>query len=175
MRLLKKFDIDIARLDLGKHKYSYKIDDEFFELFDYGLVKHGNVAVDVELEKKTAFISFIYSLKGKVKLICDRSLDEFDYELDTENKIILKFGEIAEELTDELELIPFNTQIINIARHIYEFITVAIPMKKLHPRYANEEDDNQIIYSSKSEEDVAETTLDPRWNELKKLRNKRLN
>jgi uncharacterized protein len=175
MRLLKKFDIDIARLELGIHKYSYKIDDEFFELFDYGLVQHGNVDVDIALEKKSAFMSFNYSLKGNVKLVCDRSLDEFDYVLDTENKVILKFGEVAQELTDELELIPFNTQIINIARHIYEFISVAIPMKKLHPRYSDEEDNNQIIYSSKSEEDVEDTTLDPRWNELKKLRNKRLN
>jgi uncharacterized protein len=175
MKLLRKFDIDIARLELGNHNYAFKIDDEFFGLFDYGLVEHGDVNVDVSLEKKATFITFNYRLNGKVKLICDRSLDEFDHELTAENKVILKFGEEAQELTDELELIPYNTQIINIARHIYEFVTVAIPMKKLHPRYLDEADDNQIIYSSKSDEDIEESTLDPRWSELKKLKNKRLN
>lgn len=175
MRLLKKFDIDIVTLDLGYSKFNYKIDDAFFELFDYGLVEHGSIDVEVTLEKKATFISFEYVLKGTVELICDRSLDTFDYDLNTNNKVILKYGEEARELTDELELIPYNTQKVNIARHIYEFITVAIPMKKLHPRYLDEGENNQIIYSSKSEKEDEDSALDPRWNELKKLKNKRLN
>jgi uncharacterized metal-binding protein YceD (DUF177 family) len=175
MRLLKEFDVDIARLELGNHDYSYKIDDEFFELFDYSLVDQGDLRVEVELEKKTSFITLNYHIIGTVKLICDRSLEPFDFELKTEDKVILKYGEEEQELTDELEIIPFNIQQVNIARHIYEFITVAIPMKKLHPRYLSEENDDQIIYTSASEEDREDSELDPRWSELKKLKNNRLN
>jgi uncharacterized metal-binding protein YceD (DUF177 family) len=171
MKLLNKFDIVIAKLELGRHEFTFKIDDEFFELFDYSLVDHGDLKVQVELDKKVSFISLKFSFVGVVELVCDRSLEKYDHKLETTNKVIIKYGEEAQELSDEIELIPFNTQQINIARYIYEFITVAIPMKKLHPRYQDEADEDQIIYSSKNDdEELLEP--DPRWSELKKLKNK---
>ena len=48
---------------------------------------------------------------------------------------------------------------------------LAVPMKKLHPRFADEPEENQIIFSSKDEEN--NTEIDPRWSELKKLKNKK--
>mgnify|MGYP001046508794 CR=1 FL=1 len=172
MKLLNKFDIVITKLELGRHEFSFKIDDEFFELFDYSLVDHGNLKVQVELDRKASFISLGFSFAGVIELVCDRSLDKYDHKLETTNKVIIKFGEEAKELSDEIEVIPYNTQQINIARYIYEFITVAIPMKKLHPRYQDEADEDQIIYSSKNDDEEEHSETDPRWSELKKLKNK---
>jgi len=171
MKLFHKFDIDVAKLDLGQHEFTYKIDDEFFELFEYSLLVHGDLKVNLNLLRKTSFIELHYQISGTIELICDRSLDKYDQQISTENKIILKYGEEEEELSDEIEIIAFNTQVINTSRHIYEFITVAIPMKKLHPRYQDEKSDNQMIYSSsESEDDDEGQDMDPRWNDLKKLK-----
>jgi uncharacterized metal-binding protein YceD (DUF177 family) len=172
MKLLNKFDIVIAKLELGRHEFSFIIDDEFFELFEYSLVDHGDLKVQVDLDRKASFISLGFSFAGVVELVCDRSLDKFDHKLESTNKVIIKFGEEAQELTDEIEVIPFSTQQINIARYIYEFISVAIPMKKLHPRYQDEADEDQIIYSSKNDDEEEHSEPDPRWSELKKLKNK---
>lgn len=169
MELLKDYDIDLSKLNLGQFNYSFHIDDKFFELFDYSLVDHGSLRAELLLEKKTSFILLVFQIKGTVKLICDRSLDAFEFDLKTENEIVLKYGEEARELTDEIETIPFNTRQVNVAKYIYEFINVAIPMKKLHPRYSNESAEDQIIFSSN---DDKEENLDPRWGELKKLKNK---
>jgi len=169
MNLLNQFIIDIGKLANGQYDYSFKISTEFFELFDYSLVDHGNLTVKLQLEKKTSFISLAYGIKGSVELICDRSLDKYDHQINTENKVMLKYGDEEKALTEEIEVIPFNTQKIDVSRHLYEFISVAVPMKKLHPRYLDESPEDQIIYSSSKDEE-ADQDLDPRWNELKKLK-----
>lgn len=171
MNLLRDYDIDISKLNLEQYVFHFQIEDKFFELFDYSLIDHGSLSVRIILDKKTSFISLTFSIKGMVELICDRSLDSFDFDLETENEIVLKYGEEARELSDEIEMIPINIQMINVARYIYEYISVAMPMKKLHPRYINESSEDQIIFSSKEDEEKM-LDIDPRWNELKKLKNK---
>ena len=171
MELLRIYDIDISKLNLGQHDFHFQIEDKFFELFDYSLIDHGSLSASIILDKKTSFLSMEFKIKGRIELICDRSLDSFDFDLETENEIVLKYGEEARVLSDEIEMIPLNIQKINVARYMYEFISVAMPMKKLHPRYKNESSEDQIIFSStKDQEEMLD--VDPRWNELKKLKNK---
>ena len=171
MNLLKNYDIDISKLNLGQYEFQFQIKDEFFELFDYSLVDQGNLTVEVSLEKKTSFIALSFNIQGTIKLICDRSLDSYDFVLKTEKEIVLKYGEEAQELSDEIEIIPYNLQAINVARFIYEFISIEIPMKKLHPRYGNESNEDQIIFTSG--DDFESMDIDPRWSELKKLKQKK--
>ena len=176
MKLLRDYDIDVAKLNPGQYNYSFSVDDAFFDLFDNSLVDHGSLKAEVLLEKKISFISLDFKISGTVELTCDRSLDLYDYDLKTNNEVLLKFGEEARELTDEMELIPFETKRINVAQYLYEFISIAVPMKKLHPRYQDETDNDQLVYSSDnqqtSEKQNDEPEIDPRWNELKKLKNK---
>lgn len=171
MKLLKKYDIDISKLNLGRFEYSFQIDDSFFELFDYSIIDKGRLKADLFLEKSSTFISLHFQISGVIKLICDRSLDEFNYNMSTNNELVLRFGEEDLEVSDEIEIISYKTQTINVASYIYEFISVAIPMKKLHPRFANEPEGDQIIYSSEDEQEE-KSEIDPRWIELKKLKNK---
>jgi len=172
MNLLKDYDIDISKLELGQHEFLYQVSDEFFELFDYSLVKEGSFSAKAILEKKTSFLTLNFEIEGFINLICDRSLDSFKHELEIQKELVLKFGEEAKEVSDEIEIIPFDTHRINVARYLYDFISVAIPMKRLHPRYKDDPDDNQIIFSSESDEDQ-DTDIDPRWSELKKLKHKK--
>ena len=172
MILLRNYDIDISKLELGQHQFLFQIKDEFFELFDYGLVKEGELSARVNLEKSTSFISLEFEISGFVVLNCDRSLDPFNHELKVTKEIVLKYGEEAREVSDEVEIIPSNTQRINIAKYLYEFISVSLPMKKLHPRYEDDTAENQIIFSSNDEQEDA-SEIDPRWSELKKLKNKK--
>jgi len=67
-----------------------------------------------------------------------------------------------------------DTPSINIGDFIYEFITLAVPLKKLHPRYEeafDEDDEPEMIYTSQEESDEEESQeSDPRWEALKKLK-----
>jgi uncharacterized metal-binding protein YceD (DUF177 family) len=85
--------------------------------------------------------------------------------------MIFKFGEAAEEVSDEITIISQDLQQLDVGQFIYEYIVLEVPMKKIHPRYQsdNEEDENEegkLIYQSEKSEDV----IDPRWEVLKKLK-----
>lgn len=172
MRLLREYDIDISILKEGRHNFSFQIDKKFFELFDYGLLNDGKLVAEVELDRKSSFIELIFNIQGTIKLVCDRSLDLFDYPLETKKSIIIKFGDADMEGDDEIEYIDKSTININVAKYVYDFIGIAIPMKKLHPRFTNtdQQQEDQIIFRFGDEENAS--AVDPRWNELKKLKNK---
>jgi uncharacterized metal-binding protein YceD (DUF177 family) len=121
-----------------------------------------------------------FHIQGAVELACDRTSEPFDYPLDVTNRLILKFGEADEELSDEIEIISRGTQHINVAQYIYEFIGLAVPMKKIHPRLSGEQyEENEegiLVYRSAGEEGGAEgddntddDDVDPRWQILKNL------
>lgn len=120
-------------------------------------------------------IEMFFDLQGAVELECDRSLDHFDYPIKAEKVMRYRLGEDWQELSDDLMVIPRDSQTINIASLLFEFIGLEIPMKKLHPRFAEEdegEDELISIYTSdsESEEENQEEAVDPRWEALKKLK-----
>ena len=177
MTKLSDFSIDIYKLANGVHQYQYSMDDSFFALFEYSTVEDGSLTAEVTLDKQVTLITARFVIDGTVRLICDRSLEEFDYPLHTAETLLYQYGEKEEELTDEITVITAHTQQINVAQPIYEFIALAVPMKRLHPRFAEDDDpftEGEIVFSSQSEQDVVPTQSDsdPRWDALKKLKNK---
>ena len=85
------------------------------------------------------------------------------------------------ELDENVIQIKHDAQKINIAQHLFDFIGLAIPMKKLHPRFEQEDadqvtdaDENILIYSSSTapadEDDDDDEPADPRFAALKKIK-----
>ena len=134
------FDIDIYKLSEGIHEFEFNFDSRFFDLFEDSIIKQGAGEVEVILEKASSMILLTFNLKAEIELICDRSLDAFMYPVEESNEVRLKFGDHWEELNDDLILIPANAQKIDVGQFVYEFLTLAIPMKKLHPRFQDEEE-----------------------------------
>ncbi len=173
---LQDFSIDIYKLGNGLHEYQYAIDDSFFALFEYSTIDRGRMNAAVSLDKQVGLITARFVVDGTVALVCDRSLEEFDQAVRVEETILYQYGEEEEELTEEIMLITERTQQINVAQPIYEFVALAVPMKRLHPRYADEEElpvEGEIVFSSQPDDSqpVEETNADPRWDALKKLKN----
>ena len=173
---MKAFTINIIGLSNKEHQYDFHIDNEFFRQYGNGIVSEGDLDVVVTLGKRETMIEARFEIKGKVKLICDRSLDPFQHPLKIDERIIFKFGDANEELSDEIIMIHRDSDHLELGQYIYEFIGLAIPMKKLHPRYEgeldlDEEAEGKIIYTSGSDsEDDDNEDIDPRWEQLKKLK-----
>jgi uncharacterized protein len=176
----KEYEINIAKLSNKKHQYEFDMNDSFFDLFGGEIIHGGNMHADVELEKTESLLTLHFDIKGTVRLTCDRSLDEFDHPVDVQETFRMKFGPEEKELDEDLWQIPSDMQQINIAQHLYDYIGLSLPMKKLHPRFLEEmdqENDNDIlIYSSKHAEDTDSDSdddddedIDPRWDALKNL------
>jgi len=132
--------------------------------------------VYVKLIKTETIIQLFFDINGCIELECDRSLELFDFPINLKQKLFLKFGEADEYINDELEVIASNKDRINISQYIYEYISLAIPLKKIHPKFQDSEIDGELtlVYSSLIEEgeveDLEEGKIkDSRWSALEKL------
>jgi len=177
---LKKYRIDVFNISNGEHEYIFDFDDDFFDNFENTPVTIGSGEVRVTLSKSETLLELSFDIKGKVQLICDRSLDGYDHQIDAQEQLMMKFGEEESEVTDEIIMIPWESNSINIGQFLYEFIGLSIPMKKLHPRFKHEDldnctnDENAFIYSSAPEtETKSDGSVDPRWERLKELKTKK--
>lgn len=181
MKDLKQYFIEISKLSNKRHEYEFDSGNAFFSNFEQSLIEEGSFKVNLSLDKSETMMSLYFLITGTIKLICDRTLEPFDYPINIKQKLILKFGDQDEVLTDEIEMIKRDAQQINIAHYIYEFIGLAIPMKKLHPKLAKghyeENEEGILVYSSGTSSgdddsgmpDSADS-IDPRWQILKNIR-----
>jgi uncharacterized metal-binding protein YceD (DUF177 family) len=168
---MSRFGINIIGLGFRAHAFEYRLNDSFFEEFGKELVAGGEFEVKVVLDKHETFIDADFSITGFARLVCDRSLEQFDQPLNIQKRIMFKYGQEAAELSDEIVVIPRDLATLELGQLIYEFIAIEIPMKKLHPRFRDEEknDDSpgKIVYQSDKGDD---NEPDPRWEKLKKLK-----
>jgi uncharacterized protein len=168
------YSINIVGLSNKEHDFQFEIGDEFFRKFGTDLVSEGKFLADLVLTKHETFIEVEFKIKGSTRLICDRSLEPFDFPMESKNNIVFKYGDDFQEVTEEIIIIPRDTATLELGQYIYEFISLGVPLKKLHPKFQDEADDDsegKIVYTSKpSEEKEEKEDIDPRWNILKKLK-----
>jgi uncharacterized protein len=166
------FNVNIIGLGLTAHEFKYSLGKAFFEEFGKDLLEDGSFEATVVLDKHETFIEGTFSFKGIAKLVCDRSLEPFDYPMEETHKMVFKYGNEEAEVTDEIVIIPHNKPSLNVGQYLYEFIGLAVPMKRLHPKFMEQEneegEEGKIIYTSSTQEEGA---IDPRWEKLKKLSN----
>lgn len=168
------YGVNIIGLSNKEHHFQFEIGDEFFRKYGTNILSQGEFLADLLLTKHETFIEVEFKIKGTTSLICDRSLEPFDFPIERKDNIVFKYGEEFQEVTDEIIIIPRDTATLELGQYIYEFILLGVPLKKLHPKFQDEVDDDsegRIVYSSgTSEEKKEEEDIDPRWNILKKLK-----
>ncbi|MEQ8471635.1 MAG: DUF177 domain-containing protein [Marinoscillum sp.] len=172
MKALREFQIDIFSLSHKLHEFEFEIDDRLFSLYEHSLVDKGKGHCKLQIDRSETMMSLHFDIDVKIELTCDRSLDQFDYPVKIDENLIIKFGEENYTLSEEVIVIKQDTASINVAEFIYEFIMLAVPMKKLHPRYeATEEEEPDLIYTSQQDDTKEQSDeVDPRWEALKKLK-----
>lgn len=174
MNYLSQYTLPFSGLSEGKHQFDFTVDDRFFEEFENSEVEKGDLAVRIDLEKRSTYLKLVFIIEGNVKLICDRCLENFDYPIESERELLVKFSEKPVE--DEAELIylhPSEFQ-VEVAQFIYEFVILSLPIRRVHP---DGEDGNSLCDPAmlkKLEElryhgNNLKDPEDPRWNALKNI------
>ncbi len=177
----KNFTIQFTGLKDGVHNYIFKINNEFFDLFEYSELTDGNIEAKVGFKKSATILTLNIHIKGMVKLNCDVCVDEFEQNLDFKNTIYVKFGEEYEELDLDLIMINKNDIDFDLSKLFYDLIIVNLPSKRVHPLDDNgnstcnpemlKKIQELLVYESNSEQYEEDENIDSRWNELKKLKN----
>ncbi len=168
----EEYWIDIINLKNGTYTYEFNINNEFFDFFENSLVDRGSLKAVINLEKNERLIRAIFELSGTVELICDRSLKTFNYSLKSKNEHVYKFSGNADDDTEDITHLKSTTEQIDLGHLIYEYISINIPMRKIHPDHIGENENENDFYfktETKTNQDSKEESIDPRWEALKKL------
>ncbi|MBL4655355.1 MAG: DUF177 domain-containing protein [Bacteroidia bacterium] len=172
---LKEFSIPFVGLANKKYTFNYHIDKKFFDNFEFSPVKDGDLAVKLTFDKQDAVFILDFDLKGNVELTCDLCSDSFSYEISKSSRAIIKLSGNEMEDTDEILYLENNSSELNVTQLIYEFISLAIPLKRVHPSDKDGKNGcdpeaikllNKISVNSDSNKNI-----DPRWESLSKLLN----
>ena len=178
------YTIDLKNLTPGTHEFEYLLEDKFFVDIDGNEVHKGHVHVQLAVKKSSVAFELNFQIAGTVIIPCDRCLDDMELPIETQDKLIVKFGKEYAEESDEIVIVPEEEGTINVAWFLYEFIALAISIKhvhaagkcnkamaaKLRQHTARSLDDLEEPLDEEQEEMSGEdAAVDPRWDALKGL------
>ena len=169
---IESFKIDLKALPQGVSKLEFKLDDEYFQAIDAPDVLRGELQSSLSINRTDDFFELNFHTYGVVHIPCDLCLDDMDQDIDSADRLVVKFGEIYSE-DDDLVTVAENEGILDVAWFIYEFIDLNIPIKHVHaPGKCNPAMIEMLNQHSaaRSGEEVEEETVDPRWAALLKLK-----
>ncbi len=171
MDKLAKYKIQYAGLKEGLHEYEYQLAQEFFDLFENPLVQGANIQIALALDKKVNMLILDFKTSGTVHVECHRCLEEFEMPLNIRKAIIVKTSGDETDV-DEVEVVKAdNENEITLAQHMYDFISLALPIKIVHPDTDKGESGCNPETLRKMEPFMVKTTpeTDPRWAALKNI------
>jgi len=191
---LGRFDlykVDLKNMQQDVQVYEYLLDNLFFTNIGGEDFQKGKINTQLKIIKKANVFDLSFTLNGIVTIPCDRCLDDMDLPVDTTAHLIVKLGKDYSEESDEIVVIPETEGIINLSWFLYEFVSLAIPIKRIHgPGKCNKQmtsklkkhlaksDDDDMSFGSDDadiivideDEPYEEERTDPRWEALKGLK-----
>jgi uncharacterized metal-binding protein YceD (DUF177 family) len=174
MRKFKAYAIPFVGLKVGQHRFDYKIDNSFFELFDFQEFNNADVTVHLELTKKANMLELEFEFSGHVNVNCDLTLEPYDQQISNHLSLVVKFGDDYNNDNEELLILPHSDHEVEIQQYIYEGIILGLPVKRVHPGVEDGSIESEILEKLNElqpEQNTKEEDTDPRWDKLKELLN----
>lgn len=177
MDYFDQFVIQFSGLSNGKHRFEFRVVDQFFEEMEYAIVEKGDVTVEVELDKSATMITLLFNFHGHLMVTCDRCAIDYPLPVSGNERLILQFGDTDSAAEEDNELIVLSRAEyeFNIAPHIYDFLALSLPLRVLPCEEMNDygicdQTVLQKLDAIQAQED-AKAADDPRWEKLRNLGN----
>ena len=169
MKDLKEFNIPFVGLKEGKHLFQYKVDNTFFELYNYNEFEKSSINVTLEFVKKSTLFELQFTASGTVNVPCDVTNEYFDLEITATLPLVVKFGQEYNDENEEILILPHEVYQFSVAQFIYEMIVLGIPNKRVHPKVLDGTMEIEALEQLEIKEEKTVETTDPRWDKLKNL------
>jgi uncharacterized metal-binding protein YceD (DUF177 family) len=167
----RNFTIPAGGNRSGHYVYEFEIDKAFFDLFEESEIKEGNLEAVVEVDRDSTHADIVFRITGNVRISCDRCLGEFDHTMDCSNRLLVSYGSERDESDPEIITLPHDDNELDLKQYLYEFIHLALPIRRTHPDDANGNSTcDPVMLEKLSEHLVDGEAGENRWEELRKLR-----
>ncbi|MEL6719812.1 MAG: DUF177 domain-containing protein, partial [Bacteroidota bacterium] len=107
-----------------------------------------------------------FDLKGFIETQCDRCLENLDWKVEDQQRMLVKYSESLEDDLD-VSYIPFGSQELNVSTYIYEFAHLNIPITKTHEDIGEDCPVDLEAYLEDEEEQETQSSV---WDTLKNLK-----
>lgn len=167
---MKDFIIPFKGLRLGDHTYDWDLDKKFFEEAENPEILACNLHVELLLEKKERMLELNFRIAGTLTVPCDRCLAPLDLPVNIDESYYIKIGLERMEESEEVIIIPETDYQIDLAPLIFDYVSLAVPIKKVHDEDSkgNSKCDQEML--RKLENMNKTETVDPRWDALKNIK-----
>lgn len=133
-----------------------------------GVASEDRFRVRVGFRRSHHMVEADLRVDGRLRLVCDRSLDEYEQAVDGRYTVLFK-DDAVEEVEDEqtaIRRLNVSGNEIDLRRDVRDTILLNIPIRKLHPRFLDA-DGNEMPFESP---DLGDPAPDPRWEALNVLK-----
>ncbi len=187
MGKFSEYKLPLKSLSEGTHEFEYKLGKQFFADMENTDVRDAALTVHLTVTHRHDAYDLVFKLSGTVTLLCDRCLDDLEIPIDTEYRLMVKYGEDYNDESDDLLIIPQSDNYLNVSYMIYDTAVLAIPIKHVHPlgkcnrqmsallkrhRAGGGEDaelQDSLLEGIDDDDAGSEAPADPRWDALRGL------
>lgn len=183
------YKLPLKSLAKGRHEFDYTLGKQFFTDMESQDIREADVKVKLTVDYNGDVYDLNFTFTGEVTVLCDRCLDDLHLPVDTSYHVMVKYGDSYNDDSDDLLEIPESDNDLNVAYMMYDTVTLAIPIKHVHPmgkcnramsallrkhrvRATGEDADleNDLIDEmDQMDGDTGVAATDPRWDALKGL------
>lgn len=168
---MSKLVFNIVEIPEGESQRTVGLTEEDLDMSPYDFK---GAEVDLLFYRTIHFIRVNFHVDADVELVCDRSLEPYIQPIASDYEVLFKV-DVQEETENEdgaVRRFDFSSNTLSIEEEVRDTIMLNIPIKKLHPKFLDDEG-NPKEFETKKYGDIQEETeqIDPRWEKLKKLKN----
>lgn len=171
---MAKLEFKIVEIPEGSSERTLQLADEDLDLDPHEFL---GGRLDLAFYRTIHFIRVNFSITSEVELVCDRSVEPFVYPVEAEYEVLFKV-DVREETEDEdgaIRRFNFSSNTLSIEDEVRDTVLLNIPVKKLHPKFFDEEGNLKEFemqsFGDTGKESDESDLADPRWEKLKQLKN----
>lgn len=151
----------------GLHEIDFELDQSFFEDFPTTEFDGANLKFHVVLNKQETLLELDIELEGAVQLPCDRCGENFNFNMNGYDHLLVKFGHETKTDEDEVWTLGPSEYQLEVANRFYELVILSLPARRMHE---NQEDCNPDVVLAIEEYSV-EKDSDDQWKDIKNFEN----
>jgi uncharacterized protein len=168
------YSLPILGLKTGIHQFKYTLDDTFFRQFEASPVQDVVLEAKVQLDKRPDMMVLEFELEGHFKTECDRCTASINMPVSGLQTLYLKYSERPGEEDDEVVFIGRDWSEFNLAKYLYEFSVLALPLVNTYDCDSDEEppcnmDVLKLLAHEEADDDTAPSSGNPIWEALQKI------
>ena len=168
------FVISLRGLSCEELRFDFEIPSTFMSRYSDSLVQACSGELHVLLHKSDTLLDISMLIDCVVDLKCDRTLRSFSERLQIKKQLWAKYSDHLPSSNKELIILPHSCETLCLDQDVYDYISLSIPIRRLHPDYRKEEEEqssiaNDLIYSTLSSSSSTLSTIDSPWQSLRNL------